>query len=199
MDKNLIKFINNWNHDKINLVGPLNTKQELLEGPILYIDGGVKHQEKFGAGFSLGDEDSSNSPLDLCLPTEKDYSDFAFALRYLKEFKQIDCYGFTGGRLDHQLAILGDINQYLETSNLCEVKLDDQIIGTNKKTVCLNYHGTFSIFSFHENYFSIQGEVKYQAEKILTKPFSSYTLSNIGKGVFYIEGSEPFFIFFSAI
>lgn len=199
MDKNLVKFINSCNHEGINLVGPLSTKQELLKGPILYIDGGVKHQQKFGAGFSLGDEDSSHSPLDLQLPIEKDYSDFTFALRYLKDFKEINCYGFTGGRLDHQLAVLGEVNQFLTMANICELKLDNQIIGTNKKAISLNYHGTFSIFSFYETHFSIQGEVKYQAEKTLIKPFSSYTLSNIGKGHFQIEASDPFFIFFSAI
>lgn len=143
------------------------------------------------------------------LNKEKDYSDLLAAFRWLDEFRgertitQIFGHGLIGGRLDHQLAIFGDIRNWLLESypsaeqseatwpsvHLLDVK------GRDCVTVCsplleTSHQGTFSIFSSRPVKISIQGEVQYKGVDIHLRPYSSVGLSNEAQGKFKVECKE---------
>ncbi len=137
------------------------------------------------------------------LNPEKDHSDLYACLKKLEEVghlekaTQLSLYGFIGGRLDHQLAILGDISLWLEEleprlRGHIEVNLFDSL-GREVIVIAMNglksHHvGTVSIFTLKNIPVTLKGDLKYKGENLPISPLSSYGLSNEASGTFEVQG-----------
>lgn len=190
----------------INIIGPLNLNPSLVNSSLfsLIIDGGMNHNLKFSDSISIGDQDSTHSTLDERLPQEKDFSDLAYGLKFIPhDVDEIFCYGFLGGRLDHQMCIIGDILDYLKAHKQSFYFYDQKQV----KLILLSagqwefsHQGSFSVLSLEQQKFSITGEVKYKLDGEYTKvsPLSSHTLSNQAYGLIHINNESPLTLFLNS-
>lgn len=180
------------------LVGPLAKDLPLSQHDLtIFIDGGSQLSSRLQGQptVSIGDGDSGESSrLDYKLPQEKDYSDLAFVLNHLpRKIKTMKLVGFIGGRIDHQLAVFGEVYYFLKVIEAEKVEFDDHVLtfldrGTHK----LNFFGRFSLMAFDPCEVLLTGNAKYTVQpKSVLQPLSSFGLSNIANGQFSIETSEP--------
>ena len=184
------------------LVGPMlkplsRRKMPLPKNiPCLLIDGG----KDFFRGesknvLSLGDCDSSKGPLDILLPTKKDYSDFGYALSLLpKTVKILFLEGFLGGRRDHELFNMGEIAHFLRGKKHTMSFFDNEIIALSAGEYELKLKATFSVAVFEETRVTLKGKCLYQTKNKLFKPLSSLGLSNKATGKVQIKTNKPLFI-----
>jgi thiamine pyrophosphokinase len=200
---------------EVTLVGPLHHQRHTPLMPTVYVDGGSRFRNEGGwaAGHtehsafptvSVGDGDSSGGSLDELLPSEKDYSDLAFVLRSLPaSVKEVILLGFLGGRRDHELANLGEVNEFLKTrSQHCRVDLvgnsGDRVIAFAHGALTLDVIGGFSVFVLEPATVKIAGQCRYPlpAGSVIS-PLSSHGLSNEGMGRLNIASDSPCFILLS--
>lgn len=192
------------NTKTINLIGPLpvNPSNINYDYEAIIIDGGLNHKLNFQKQISIGDNDSSQADVDILLNKDKDYSDFSKALEYIEpNIEQIICYGLIGGRLDHQLAILGETCAYLKKKygifhfhNQHNKKLS--IFSPGKWE--FNTYGEFSIQTISRQKIKIIGSVKYQIQEYTyVDSLSSHCLSNVASGHYHIYCQEPAIILFN--
>ncbi len=187
----------------VTLVGPLHDKKFSAVEPTVFIDGGSQFRgngEKFPT-ISVGDGDSGGAALDVKLPEEKDFSDLAFVLRELpRHVVTLRLFGFLGGRLDHELANLGEIHQFLlDRPKGARVELEKaghlEVIaftGSMKREI----NSLFSVMVLETSEVTIAGDCDYDLdnEEPLV-PGSSQGLSNLGTGQVEITSAGPCFIF----
>jgi hypothetical protein len=180
----------------------------------LFVDGGVRIKKDMqGLGLkpeqclSLGDGDSAELALDLMLPPDKDYTDLTVALAILGRWnaakKIIKAWGFYGGRLDHQLVVMGNFSHWLEQRNGdCRIELFTSLQDDTPSHICLpagthhlSIHGVFSLISLLPNEIQITGSCLYQLKKpIAVKPMSDLGLSNKGHGMIQIICHSPLWL-----
>ena len=109
------------------LVGPMGPKvpQNLLTHSLLCVDGGAHFCSKMDIWVGDGDsyKDSVKCDNIFQFPSQKSVSDFALALTLFETSGPIilHCWGFLGGRMDHELLNLGAILNFLEKSPGSEV------------------------------------------------------------------------------
>lgn len=179
----------------INLVGPMNVNSNLINKDLfsIIIDGGLNHNLKLKKFYSIGDQDSTTKKVDELLSKDKDYSDLYFSLKHIPpECSIVNCYGLVGGRLDHQLCVLGDLLEFSKIKS-CIFNLYDQanlsikIIPPGKYQI--EHTGTFSVLSINDQKIFLSGDIKYKNKSEYThiKPLSSHTLSNIADGKILIR------------
>jgi thiamine pyrophosphokinase len=188
-----------------NIIGPLEVNLSLIDINLssLIVDGGKNHKLNLKKSFTIGDSDSSNSPCDIQLSKEKDASDLHFALNELDANEDIiECYGLFGGRLDHQMMLIGDISNYIEDRNTVfniYSKLKLEITIYPKGVHQIKRYGLFSLLSFKEQEISLFGNIKYKLGVISPKtliPVSSQGLSNEGFGEFSLNCASPIVVFY---
>jgi thiamine pyrophosphokinase len=188
---------------EVLLLGPMNTDAYLLESftienpeiPIIAIDGGSKHLRT--PHLSIGDGDSKKQSCSIPFETKKDFTDLEGTLKLLpSELEHIHTMGFSGGRLDHQLVVVGNLFHQVRTYN-CKVSLLDAkpmfIFPRGQNTISIK--GNFSILSLFHTIISIEGECAYQVQNIELPPFSGHGLSNIGSGDLEIKSNQPIGIY----
>lgn len=138
---------------------------------------------------------------------KKDESDFALALKWYANLKEkpkqningFFFHGLLGGKLCHQLAIIGEANSYLkqqDSSHPCLTFLNtngDLGLIACRKEYSSHLNGPLSLFTLEEQQIHCEGSLDYQGE-FPFKSLSSLGLSNIATGDFSIKGKEPFFI-----
>lgn len=184
----------------------------LLPGYILFIDGGLKHREDLdltnSTWESLGDGDSArahgiNQELDYCYKPEKDSSDFALSLKHLKsrltKENEVHLFGLWGGRADHQLAIFGEANHYLENLDQENVKIQFHLYDVEGKRRAslfkglkeFTQEGNFALVSLEKNNLTISGDATYKGEEIEVSPLSSRGISNKARGPFQVQAQGP--------
>ncbi len=214
---------------EILILGPLLCEQEEDEDEIhflrhkkssfiIYLDAAVQIKEKLALNIpsvSIGDgdgpqinEEDYRHLLDICTTPEKDESDLRLALNYLheniitdSENYNVSVHGLWGGRLDHQMAIFGEVARFIQSRDRLQTlpfKFYDQkgalCSVISKGELHLNYQGTFSVFSLlQENQIKISGDVAYQTQSHFS-PLSSLGLSNEAKGDIYIASKSPFLL-----
>lgn len=181
---------------------------------VLYIDAGVQCKSELSynaADYAIGDADgkalgeSYVDLLDEIHPSKKDSSDLSLGLGFItNKFApaplHLHCYGFWGGRYDHQLANMGEFFRWSEAHPLSQIswhspKKEWGLFG-NAPTKF--YHqGRFSLFSYLETEFSLQGQIEYELDNQTLRPLSSHGLSNIAHGEFDLCASSPYLIIFS--
>ncbi|MEO0336406.1 MAG: hypothetical protein AAF202_08425 [Pseudomonadota bacterium] len=184
------------------LVGPLAKALPSSDHDlVIYVDGGEKLRSASSGqpSLSVGDGDSSKTgaSLDFKIPTEKDFSDLAFVLNHLpKAIRSVKLVGFIGGRLDHQLAVFGEVYYFLKRVKADHVIFDDQqLIFLDSGAHDLNIRGQFSVMAFEACEVRLTGKVKYPIDPVSTiQPMSSFGLSNIGSGQIKIENSDPLLV-----
>jgi thiamine pyrophosphokinase len=188
-----------------NIVGPLEINPSFINQNLstLIVDGGKNHKLNLKESLSIGDSDSSFSPCDIQLSKAKDASDLYYALKELDGNEDIvDCYGLYGKRLDHQMMVIGDINNYnkekITIFNIySKYRLELSILpkGSHK----LNRKGLFSLLTLRNQKISISGEIKYKFG--VNSPdtlvaLSSHGLSNEAFGEFTLTCYSPLVIFY---
>lgn len=195
---------------------------------LLFIDGGWRHAQiiKQGPLKSLlephsiksschwvGDKDSLPDELPLppdlpqiLLPSEKDESDLKAALNFLSQTRAnflnsatLFGHGLIGGRLDHQLAVLGELSLWLDELDDQKKKPTIHLLDQEGKNIITifaglykesRYHGGLSLFSLAPQQVKLKGGLKYLGESIKLTPLSSRGLSNEALGPYEIEGEK---------
>lgn len=193
---------------KVNFIGPMPVNKDLIDKELysIIVDGGQNHPISFKNSFSIGDNDSSFTSLDLKLPREKDYSDLKFALEHIpKDSIYADLHGFIGGRYDHQLIVYSELSEYLKENGPKRFDLYNEkshiLSISNLRKEQINYTGEFTLFSFYSQRIKLNGDIKYKIEGEYTQNFqalSSRGLSNISYSRIEIEYESPILIFYNA-
>jgi len=195
-------------HSKFTLIGPLikNLPKKLQEF-VIFVDGGAMALNDLieTPYLTIGDGDSiakDKPQMQVPLKSEKDFSDLAFVLTQLpNNTSYLHLCGFLGGRLDHQLAVWGEVCQMMEeTQNLLCVDFDEghhKLL--NQGPHELNVDGVFSLISLKPQEIRLKGKAKYTLPEFETlMPLNSRGLSNVGYGKIYLETSGPLLLFKSA-
>ena len=149
--------------------------------------------------FSVGDGDSlRGGGLDKTLPIDKDHSDLAFVLGSLpSSVNRLSLYGFMGGRLDHELANLGEVFSFLKrlSAGRCDFYTSSAELGMvawSGLTLSLPIHGLFSVFTFEAGPIQIRGSCRYPLDPPRDlMPLSSHGLSNEGHGQVHLASTAP--------
>jgi thiamine pyrophosphokinase len=188
---------------QINLIGPLSIQHDIIDTHLfsILIDGGVKHNLILENSVSIGDSDSSEGiSHTFQLNPEKNRSDLAHALDLIpKQTKHVNCHGLFGGRLDHQLFILGDIHHFQ-----MDFPASFHIFSSEKIKMyllpagdwSLEINSEFSILNLFEQEISLHGAVKYPIQaKNNILPMTSQLLSNVGTGFIEIKNEKPLTIY----
>jgi len=165
--------------------------------PCVYVDRGAdfKKQE---LGLSVGDGDSANSPMDIKLNPEKDFTDFEYALGLIPQtLEHLKIFGFLGGRKDHELANFGCLYEFLmKRENLFSISMSNLFLGLSQGKRKLTIKGNFSILCFEKTQLLIQGDCQYLlSEPSSIKILSGRTLSNKAWGDVVISHDVPIFIY----
>lgn len=189
------------NLEYLSIIGPLAQKlPKRLSDPSIFVDGGESlRQPEMTNSLSIGDGDSSSpEKMDLLLPEEKDVSDLGFVLSHLPPgIEHLEMTGFFGRRLDHQLANLGVVHEFLLKCSTV-VSFDETRSGWGlpaAKPVSLNIQGPFSLFSLQRGHVDMKGQIKYElGRETVLSPLSSLGLSNSGLGEFTVSSSVPVFV-----
>ena len=197
------------------VVGPLDF--ELPKGigqmPFIYLDAGLKHRSEVkksnleSASFAIGDNDSfegDSNLFDVLLEQKKDESDFSAAMKLLSlnqsDLERIHLFGLLGQRLDHQLALFGDLLRNLNFQDSLLVYFYDgqkSLDSSMPKMILFsenfetNLFGTFSLMSFQENSVSIEGDIEYPLSNHVLEPLTSRGLSNEARGKVKITSTAP--------
>jgi thiamine pyrophosphokinase len=189
---------------KVNLIGPLALNLSAINChlPSIMIDAGADHKLNLPISLSIGDNDSSVNPMDIKLNPKKDASDYKHALELLpSDCDSIFAHGLIGGRLDHQLFIIGDTHQHLMNHHRIFHFYDQYDL-----RLCyypageweLNFTGVFSLLTIHEQNIVLKGDLQYPSEGEYTHilPLTSLTLSNISFGRFKLINQRPIGLYF---
>lgn len=187
--------------DYLSIIGPLaGILPKRLSDPSIFVDGGESlRPPEMANSLSIGDGDSSSpEKMDLLLPEEKDVSDLGFVLSHLPPgIDHVELTGFFGRRLDHQLANLGVVHDFL-LNGPAIVSFDETRSGWGlpaDKSVSLMIQGPFSLFSLQPGHVEMRGQIKYElGRETVLAPLSSRGLSNNGLGEFTISSSVPVFV-----
>jgi thiamine pyrophosphokinase len=182
---------------------------------VIFVDGGMQYAKLFSLSESLdqmdisdyfwiGDGDSHLGEVTLNpdkthhLSKDKDQSDLAMAFQNLipveENIHQIFLHGFLGGRLDHQLAVFGELFKWHQILSPGVMILFDADIKRKielfKGEHTTQHNGTFSLFSLVKQNILLSGDLKYAGEDIPLFPLQSHGLSNEGFGPFHIISEE---------
>ena len=190
---------------EVIVLGPLELSKDdfaklrkFKETPTFGLDGGLCHQTEQLHFLSIGDGDSAKTTCDISFNTSKDYSDLEGLIRLLPpSVEKITCFGLSGGRPDHQLAVIGNFLKLSKNQNtqvtICG-KDRIEILPAGIRTSEIN--GIFTIMTSVDCSVSISGDCHYQGANILFEAFSARGLSNVGSGMVKTVCNEPLAVFF---
>ncbi len=199
-------FLDNYLHQfdgcgRVTLVGPV-LGRGLQAGdvgePVVWVDGGVNH--RWGdVGFSVGDGDSSEFPLDHYLSADKDCSDLAYVLGRVAGVRGVDevvLLGFLGARRDHELFNLGEVHHFLAAAATpTRARFDDCVVGYSKGRWRFQARALFSLAAFAPTTVTLTGACDYPLpEPTPIAPLVSLGLSNRGFGEVTLTTEGPVFI-----
>lgn len=194
------------------ILGPLLSKKdqhkvELLDlslfQKIILLDGAAdKFPPPWPKSWTLiGDADSCSPEhrpyFDQLLAQDKDQSDLSFALEHLipKRCQHLLCEGVTGGRLDHEVINLGEVNAFLQQRPDTLVSWGPQLMAYPKGQHRIEHTGSFSLFSLQEQNLSLSGDAQWPLQDQHIFPCSSRTLSNWAQGVLELTCEAPVFFY----
>ncbi len=202
---NLSKFIDFViKKREVLLFGPLPLERDWDQNlyALLAIDGGILHLTKRQVNaphLSLGDGDSAQTKLDLMHPTQKNQTDLELGLEFLpQEVEIIYADGLIGGRLDHQLAVLGAFHRWLKRDKAARVEIGHRLLGFPAGEHQISLEAcSFSLFCLEEVEMDLSGSCQYQLlTKVRLSPLSGHTLSNMALGgIIRLSTDKPLFIF----
>lgn len=196
-------------HPIIQLIGPMDCETEHIRNdlPTIFVDGGRRHFSEINTNLSyfIGDGDSLEeaqelSDFDHKLPEEKDVSDLGYVLEQIEANKSISMHGFLGGRLDHQLFVMGEVHHFIFRTG-SEVSLDQSFLWPARNSANgefdyeFDHQGLFSVGCLEESVVTIFGDCKYPVNNIDLNALSSRGLSNVAHGKVHFKSNKPFWIY----
>jgi len=172
-----------------------------LPYPTIFVDGGTKFEKVLApiSKLSVGDGDSYPAALDINLEANKDFTDLSFALCLIpKSIKQLLLLGFIGGRRDHELAVLGEIHQFLKHhEDKTQVIFDQIYLGFSPGSYTIELNGLFSILVLESTQLKMTGKCQFPlTDFTLMTPLSGLGISNHGEGMVNLTCHGPFFLIF---
>lgn len=186
----------------VKLVGPLalacGLQKNLENWATIYIDGGVDFKEIYPGqkSLSLGDGDSAKSnlkALDVLFPEAKDQTDLGLALNLLKDYAlPLRLIGFTGGRREHEWALIGDVMDFLTHAKCPVVFWDTHSLFLPAGHHHLSGKGTFSLFSLKTEGVRLTGNIRFPVDP--PRPFKAMSglgISNQAEGEFEMNALTP--------
>lgn len=157
----------------------------------------------------LGDGDSGFPPADVpaILKPTQDMTDFEFALDVLRDaaWRRLHLSGFTGGRADHALAVLGVIHAEMRRRASFEqaVFYDDAGDVTQRFFAAgaqsFRHEGGFSVFTLDAAVLGLSGACAYPAHRLPLPPLAGRGVSNSASGEVRIECDAPVLVMLSKI
>ncbi|MDP2206542.1 MAG: hypothetical protein Q8K65_09575 [Alphaproteobacteria bacterium] len=193
------------------LIGPLSQTPlppELLarEMPQIAIDGGIAAVAQ--PRLWIGDGDSGLAPADIpaIFKSAQDKTDLEFALEVLRVglWRRLHLSGFTGGRADHALGVLGVIDAEMRRRGSFEQAIFYSGAGRvvqrhfARGAQSFRHDGIFSVFALSPALVSLSGACAYPAHRIDLSVLSGRGISNIASGEVRIETDVPVIVMFSA-
>jgi thiamine pyrophosphokinase len=181
-------------HQEWTLVGPMGPQAptKLLEHPVLAVDGGSQFSDKIDLWLGDGDSSAENvhCRYKYQFSPHKSHSDLALAFDLLSCLERctLHCWGFLGGRRDHELLNLGEALRFLNSHPNSRLYFYDE---TGRIAVeCLAAgewsifrEGLFSLASIKDVVLKMTGECSFPIpQEITLEPMSSLGLSNSGHG-----------------
>ncbi len=162
--------------------------QEYIKSSVeqhIAVDGGILAKSKIEtkeSWLSIGDGDSCDKILDIQHPVDKNQSDLALALTYIRDHsssKIIRAFGFSGERLDHHLIGLACFKRHLDTLKGAQARIDNHclILSPGQWRGHLNA-STVSLLTLEETLVTLQGGWKWQLENKPCKILDDLLLSN---------------------
>lgn len=191
---------------RVVLLGPLAkvlpSAQLTARAAVMGVDGGCALAGRDYFDYTLGDRDSLHDGaflLDEDFPVAKDHSDLALALQRIPAgVHDLHLWGFWGGRLDHQLCNLGELQQFLQTHQT-RVQIhapSETMVGLPAGQHEVFIEGGFSLLSLSENLVRMTGDCRFPLPiPTVLAPLSSLALSNVGAGIIQLEISAPLFYY----
>lgn len=191
----------------VNVIGPLKFPLQSVDKSLftVFVDGGLKSKNSsFKTSISIGDMDSTNKKPDILLRSDKDRSDLYFACyeATVRGAQKLLLHGFFGGRLDHQVLMLGDLLE-LSQDKRCKVVMFEN--GVKRVEILppgnwnFNYRGMFSVISLYEQKVRYSGGCAYPKDKEypqIIKPFSTFGLSNYSDSDFSLDIEKSLAVYY---
>lgn len=200
-------------HSSLLLVGPALTAQERLSleetvayfsGPVILLDGAVNALEKKPKNaIVIGDGDSCDPNkcewIDHLLPKEKNQSDLGFALDFHipQKTDHLCALGLRGGRLDHELINLGELDRFLQQRSEMSVLWGENLWALAKGQHKFEIDGTFSLFALTPNHIKVTGDIQYPLQNWTEIRQTSLGLSNRANGEVRLESQGVIFLYHS--
>lgn len=189
-------------------VGPMgpNLPTSFSTLPSVGVDGGAAFLSPLT--IWVGDHDSLEGEHEALhnypLPKNKDKSDLAAALDLFIEghHYKFHFWGFLGGRRDHELFNIGEVLNFLERHDECEVLFyneEGKVMFHLLSTGHWKFHhvGIFSLGTLKKTQVKLTGQCQYPIPRTkIIFPLTSFGLSNIGEGDIVIETDGPLFLYF---
>lgn len=196
------------NSKEWTITGPMGPEmpEGLVAHPILCVDGGARFCKRMDIWIGDGDSNKINLNCENIyqFSPHKSQSDLALALALFEDSSKLTlhCWGFLGGRRDHELLNLGEMLTFLEAKPQSVAIFYDQ----NKKIAIkalgagawkLNHQGLFSLASLKNVKVKMTGECAYEIKEMTElAPLSSFGLSNLGQGDFELINEGPVMVLF---
>ncbi len=191
------------------LLGPMGPELSpaLRSFPLLGVDGGANFCEKMDLWIGDGDsiEKKVNASYQFPFPSKKSLSDLAlaFSLFESSELFTLHCWGFLGGRRDHELLNFGEALRFLEQKPQSEIlfygprsgRISVKCVGAGDWNQ--QHQGLFSVASLNTTRVKILGSCEYPLQEMTDLPaLSSLGLSNSASGNFQVLNEGPVMIIF---
>ncbi len=195
--------------DELLLIGPMAQKRlpDVIaqKGALqVAVDGGIAAASHAAVWF--GDADSGTRPAHMpsFLKTSQDMTDLAFTLESLQDgaWRRLYLYGFAGGRHDHALANIGEIDAAMRARPSFEQAVFYDAAGRVMRrhftagAQSFKCEGTFSLFALSPAVVSISGACAYPAHRMSLPVLSGRGVSNSGSGDVRIESDVPVIVIF---
>ncbi len=195
--------------DELLLIGPLAQKQlpdVIAEKATVQVavDGGIASAPAAAVWFGDGDSGTRPAHIPSFLKTSQDMTDLSFTLESLQDgaWRRLYLYGFAGGRQDHALANIGEIDAAMRARPSFEQAVFYDAAGRIMRrhftagAQSFKCAGTFSVFALSPAMVSISGACEYPVHRVSLPVLSGRGVSNIGSGDVRIECDVPVIVIF---
>jgi thiamine pyrophosphokinase len=173
--------------------------------PQVAIDGGITASPE--PRLWIGDGDSGLAPADIptFFKSAQDKTDLEFALDILRAglWRRLHLSGFSGGRADHALAVLGAIDADMRRRS----RFEQAVFYTGAGKVAqrhfaagaqsFRHDGLFSVFALTPAVVSLSGACAYPAHRLELPAVSGRGVSNAAQGEVRVESDVPVIVMFS--
>lgn len=172
--------------------------------PRIAVDGGIHAADNAAVWFGDADSGARPSHIPAFFKSSQDMTDLVFALEGLQDglWRRLYFYGFTGGREDHALAVMGEVDAAMRARPSFEQAVFYDATGRVLRrhfaagAQLFRCDGMFSLFALSPAVVSVSGACAYPAHRVSLPPLSGRGVSNVGHGDVRIECDVPVMVIF---